>query len=115
MPDVRLNVRRLVALDMNFIGPRVAAGEYAFGVLLPVALGVLSIRQGRLVFALPLLWIGLNYVPLLWYSIDLLRSGGWLGQTMSPAERSYAWRQAWILVPFAVVFFALSQRSMRSA
>jgi len=115
VPDLTLDVRRLVALDMNFIGPRVAVGEYAIGVLLPALLGVLSLRQGRTLFAFPLLWIALNYVPLLWESIDLLRSGAWRGQKFTPADRSYSVRQLWLFVPFAVVLFELRQRSMRSA
>ena len=114
MREPMLNVRKLVALDMTFIGSRVIVAEYAAGVVLPAFLGILSLRQGNLLFALPLLWIALNDIPLLAHSVDLARRGTAREETGGKLDRSYSWRQLWILVPFAVVVFAVLQRSTRS-
>lgn len=113
-----LNVRKLVALDMQFLGTRVIVAEYAAGVVLPAVLAALSLRQGNLVFGLPLMWIAVNYVPLFLHSVDLARRGTAREETVremaDPRQaRSYAWRQLWILVPLAVVVFAIAQRSAR--
>lgn len=112
---IGLNVRKLVALDMTFLGARVIVAEYAAGVLLPWVIAVLSLRKGVLLLAIPLLWIGLNYVPLLVHSLDLMRRGTARQEVAAefsdPRQaRSYSLRQLWILVPFAVVVFALLQR-----
>ena len=114
-----LDVRKLVALDMQFLGTRVIVAEYAAGVVLPALLGLLSLRQDNLLFGLPLLWIALNYVPLFLHSVDLARRGTAREETAAEMAdprkaRSYSWRQLWILVPLAVVIFAISQRPKRS-
>ena len=112
---VGLNVRKLVALDMTFLGTRVIVGEYGAGVVLCGAIAVLSLQRGALLLGIPLLWIGLNYVPLFAHAIDLARRGTArqevAAELADPSKaRSYSWRQLWILVPFAVIVFAVLQR-----
>src|SRR5689334_853980 len=92
---IGLNVRKLVALDMAFLGTRVIVAEYAAGVVLPAALAVLSLRKGNLLFGLPLLWIALNYVPLFLHSVDLARKGTARQEVGGQLDRSYTWRQLW--------------------
>ena len=111
---ITLNVRKLVALDMSFLGTRIIVAEYAAGVLLCGALGILSLRKGALILGVPLLWVGLNYVPLFLHSVDLARRGSArqevAAELAEPSKaRSYSWRQLWILVPFAVVALATAQ------
>ena len=117
---IGLNVRKLVALDMTFLGTRVIVGEYALGVVLPAVIAVLSLRRGVFVLGVPLLWIALNYVPLFLHSVDLARRGTArqevAAELADPRKaRSYSWRQLWILIPFAVVVFALMQRTRPGA
>lgn len=112
---VGLNVRKLVALDMTFLGTRVIVAEYAAGVVLPWVIAALSLRRGVLLLGIPLLWIGLNYVPLFVHSVDLARRGTARQEVAAELAdprlaRSYSWRQLWILVPLGVVAFALLQR-----
>lgn len=112
---VGLNVRKLVALDVTFLGTRVIVAEYAAGVVLPWVIAVLSLRRGVWLLGIPLLWIGLNYVPLFVHAVDLARLGvarqEVRAELADPKQaRSYSWRQLWILVPFGVVVFALLQR-----
>lgn len=116
---IGLNVRKLVALDMTFLGTRVIVAEYAVGVVLPAVIGLLSLRRGALLLGIPLLWIALNYVPLFLHSVDLARRGTARQEVAAELAdrrqaRSYSWRQLWILVPLAVVGFALAQRAKRS-
>lgn len=130
MNALSLNVRRLVALDMALHGKRFIVTEFAAGVLLSGALGVLSIVTGlrsrghglswQLLIGIALLWIALNYVPLLIHAVELARQG--TARQEAAAEladlrlaRSYLWRQLWILVPFAVVVLDLAQRSRSSS
>lgn len=120
---IGLDIGRLVELDLAFLGPRVIVAEFAFGVAGPLLLGLLSlayaIRREFPIWSWPVLLgielvaIGVNYVPLLaeaWRrrsdraAIDATKSA----VRNEPGEaRSYSVRQAWILVPAAVVVFAL--------
>lgn len=130
MKWIGLDVRKLVALDMVFHGKRFIVTEFAGGVILCGALGLLSIVAGfrllshgltwQLLLGIVLLWIALNYLPLFVHAVDLARSG--TAREEVDAEladlgiaRSYAVRQLWILVPFAVVALDLAQRSKRSS
>ena len=72
-----------------------------------------------LIFALPLLSISMNYVPLLVHAIELSRRGTAREEAGSDfanrsVARSYSWRQLWILVPFAVIILDLQQRRSRA-
>ena len=116
MNSIGLDVRKLVALDMTFLGTRVIVAEYAAGVVLCGALAILSLGRGGLLLGLPLLWIALNYVPLFLHSVDLARRGTARQEVAAEladprAARSYSWRQLWILVPLAVVVLAIVQRT----
>ncbi len=116
---ISLNVRKLVALDMTFLGTRVIVAEYAAGVLLSWGLGGLSLLKGLALVGIALLWIGLNYVPLFVHAVDLARTGTARQEVAAELAdlkqaRSYSWRQLWILVPLAVVVFDLGQRSTRA-
>ena len=116
---IGLNVRKLAALDMTFLGTRIIVAEYAAGVLISGAIGVLSLLKGVLWLGIPLVWIGLNYVPLFVHSVDLARRRSAREEVAKEladtrTARSYSWRQLWILVPLAVVVFDLMQRSARS-
>ena len=124
-----LDVRKLVALDIAFLGARVIVAEYAAGIVICACLGVLSLNQWlragshginwQVVLGVALLWIALNYVPLFIHAADLARRGtareevGLELGNMKTA-RSYSWRQLWILVPLAVVVLDVAQRSARA-
>lgn len=122
-----LDVRRLVELDLAFLGPRVIVVEYGLGVLFGLALGGFSIAYAvrnsgpawswPVVLGLELAAIGVNYVPLFVWARRLSGGAASIAVTRAamrerPAEaRSYGLRQAWILVPGAVVWFAATQRT----
>ncbi|MFI5284426.1 MAG: hypothetical protein ACHQ0J_15055 [Candidatus Dormibacterales bacterium] len=121
-----MNPGRLVELEMAFLGPRVIIVEFTAGVAGCFALGVFSLAYAARVHAgvaswsvvigLELVAIGINYIPLLAGALrrrkdDAGRAAAKAAIRDNPAEaRSYGLRQAWILVPGAVVVFALAGR-----
>lgn len=130
MTDIGVDVRKLVALDMAFHGKRFIVLEFAAGVVLCAAIGLLSTAAGlrmlnrgvtwQLLLGVALLWIALNYVPLFIHAIRLATLGTAaeeVSRELADARlaRSYSWRQLWILVPFAILLQDLRQRSKRSA
>lgn len=118
-----LNVRKLAALDMALHGPRFIVIEFGAGVVGCALIGGLSLAAGlrshgitwQVILGAGLLWIALNYLPLLLHAIDLARRKSapqevWPELADPRVVRSYGLRQLWILVPFAVVIFAFMQR-----
>ncbi len=125
-----LDVRKLAAGDMALHGPRFIVIEFAAGVVGCALIGGLSLAAGlralshgvgwQLLLGVALLWIALNYVPLLVIAIELARRGTARQEAADvladPRQiRQLGIRQLWILVPFAVVFFAFLQRRRRTA
>jgi hypothetical protein len=122
--DVGLNIGRLVELDLAFLGARVIVFEFAAGVAGCLLLGFLSLSYALRVHAGPWSWpvllgleliaVGVNYVPLLTEALRRRADAVGIAATKAalrddPAEaRSYGLRQAWILVPGAVLLFALN-------
>ena len=79
-----VEVRKLAAVDMAWLGTRIIVVEYAFGVVAPLALGIQTLRHtwlasspstSQLVLGFWLLGIATNYVPLFLYAVSLARSG----------------------------------------
>lgn len=74
-----INIRKLVALDIVFHGPHFILAEFGLGVFFCTALGLMSLILGHLQLSFPtimgcfLLWIALNYVPLLLYAISIVK------------------------------------------
>lgn len=123
---VALNVSRLVELDLAFLGPRVIVSEFAVGVVGCVTLGALSLSYAfrthstfaswPVALGLELVAVGINYIPLLieaWHrrsdTIAIATVKASIRDNAAEA-RSYGLRQAWILVPGAVVLFGLTSR-----
>jgi hypothetical protein len=118
-----IEIRKLAAVDMVFLGPRIVLWEYALGVLGPAALGVLSLvvglrhqSWGQAAAGLWLLAIGANYVPLLGHARTLLRKGEFeaVGRPELARARRYGTQQVMILVPLLVVILSLLQERRRA-
>jgi hypothetical protein len=117
-----ISIRKLAAVDMAWLGTRIILVEYALGIILPLILGVISIRSGfsSSVFStweaasgLWLVSIATNYVPLFIYAV-LLAKGGTVkaeGEPELAHARRYGVQQIIILVPFLVVILALAQEA----
>jgi hypothetical protein len=115
-----IEIRKLAAVDMAWLGTRLIVAEYAFGVVLPLTLGVLTLRRTllaaqpspfQLVLGIWLLGIAANNVPLFLYAVSLARSGTAKaeGTPELPRARRYGLQQVMILVPLFVVALAIIQ------
>ena len=108
-----INVRRLVALDINLHGYRFILVEFGIGTPAIFAIGVLAMEGGNPFFlGTYLILTGVNYIPLLAYAIVIARRRS--AQTEVAAEltrdkhyvRKYSIQQLLIFVPFAVLLLA---------
>jgi hypothetical protein len=112
-------IRKLAAVDMAWLGPRLVVTEYALGVFLPLGLGLLSLRSslGGLALSWPellgiwLITIAANYIPLFIYAVMIARAGTVKEEGQSEIARAtkYGVQQLIILIPFLVVIVALGQ------
>lgn len=72
-----LDVRKLAAVDIAFLGPGLILAEFSIGVLGSLTLGVFILFRSHsvrgIVLGAYLLCIGVNYVPLLLHAISLVR------------------------------------------
>ncbi|HVN92189.1 MAG TPA: hypothetical protein VMT38_00760 [Terracidiphilus sp.] len=119
-----MNVRKLAALDLYFLGPYVIVTEFALGVAGPIALGVLTLRMasrhvwplGLTLFGGYLLLLGVNYIPMLLHAIGLVRSRSAsieIADELSDrrvAFRKYRLQSLFLLVPFLVPLLAILQQ-----
>ena len=115
-----ISIRKLAAVDMAWLGPRIIIAEYALGIILPLVLGAVSVRAGwsgadrsgwQIIMGLWLIGIALNYVPLFIYAVLIARAGAvkQAGQPELARARRYGVQQVVILVPLMVVILAIIQ------
>ena len=124
-----INVRKLAAIDLYFLGPYVIVTEFALGVAGPMVLGVFTLRMasrqawplGLTSFGGYLLLLGVNYIPMLLHAIGLLRfriAFSEISDDLSDrrvAIRKYRRQSLYLLVPFLVPLLAiLQQRESRA-
>jgi len=114
-----IQIRKLAAVDLAHLGPRLILAEFGLGILGPAALGILSVVRshslGGTLFGLYLIALALNYVPLLLHAISLVRGG--TAQVEIAAEagdrkrlfQKYRRQSVWLLVPLVVPIVAVAQ------
>jgi len=118
-----VNVRRLAAIDMygargTAWRKRLVTAEFIAAVIAMVALGIwFIIGTSGIAFRILGIWVigaGLNYAPLAAYAISLRRPGALeaelAGVDKGQELRRYSVRQAWILVPLALVVMTVKGR-----
>ena len=119
-----VEIRKLAAVDMAWLGARVIVAEYLIGVVLPLGLGVLTHRtllaaqhpsMSQTLLGVWLVTIAANYVPLFLYAVSIARAGTAQAEGGPEREhaRRYAVQQVMILVPFLVVAVAVWQELRR--
>ena len=121
-----INIRKLAAVDMALHGTRLITAEFALGIILPLVLGLLSIRTGlastaRLNWDAIVGWwlvgTSVNYIPLFIYAL-LLAKGGTVhteGQPEIAHIMRYTAQQLIIFVPLLVVVLSIVQELSRRA
>ena len=119
-----IQVRKLVAVELTFLGPSVIFAEYAIAVVVSVVVGILSLRMGALrthsvwqtLLGIYLLFLALTYAVLLAYAIALTRRGNAREQiadeldNTSSTFRKYRRQSLWLLVPLVVPLAAVRRR-----
>jgi len=116
-----INPRRLAAVDVVYLGPRLTVVEFACGVIGPAAIGFLTLYRwpsaSGTLFGVYMLSMALNYVPMLWHAVDLVRHRS---AKAAIADESgnlqvlfsrYRRQSLWLLVPLAAPVAAYLQRS----
>ena len=116
-----IEIRKLAAVDMAWLGSRVIVAEYFAGIVLPLGLGAFTLRSihpfhWSKLFGVWLITIAANYIPLFIYAVTIRRSEtvATEGQPEIKHARRYGFQQLMILVPFLVVIVALIQELRRN-
>lgn len=115
-----LNARKLAAIDLVFLGPKLIITEFVAGVFLSAALGIFILVRSHgspapIALGLYLISLGLNYVPMLIYAIVITRGKSARAELGSELENKraamadYRRQSLWLLVPLVVAFIALTQ------
>ena len=114
MPKL-IEIRKLAAVDMAWLGPRVVLAEYAMGIILPLALGLFTLRSTQTLLGVWLVTIAVNYVPLFLYAVSIARLGSveTEGRPEIKHARRYGVQQVIILVPCLVALIAAMQEIQR--
>jgi len=119
-----IQVRKLVAVELTFLGPKIVFAEYGFAVLVGAAIGVLSLRVGlfrahalwQVLLGIYLLFLAFTYVVLLGVAIRMARRANVRDEIadelhdIPAAFRKYRKQSLWILVPLAVPLALVRQR-----
>lgn len=70
-----IDLRKLVAIDIAFLGRKVIVAEFAGGVVLSTALGLFVLMRQhsfwQIVLGVYLICLGLNYVPMFAYAVAI--------------------------------------------
>jgi hypothetical protein len=119
-----INVKKLVALDIVTHGHWIILAEFAFGVFVSGAIGIFSLcsffsntNSALLVgiIGVVLLWISLNYVPMLLYTISIMRHKNVSKEVARELEsgdihtRKYAFQSLFLILPLIVPILAICQ------
>ena len=109
--------RKLAAIDIVFLGPKLIIGEFASGVLLCAALGTFVLFRGhsfwQAILGLYLISLGINYVPMLAYAVAITKrhsAEAEMGDELMDERRAmvkYRRQSLLLLVPLLVPMLAL--------
>jgi len=116
-----VNVRKLAAIDLFFLGQRLILAEFGIGVFGSLTLGVMSAWQvthrfhsvWMVLFGVYLVFVGINYVPLLLHAIDISRRGSAQREiadelgSKQKTFRKYRRQSLWLFVPLVVPVAAI--------
>jgi hypothetical protein len=120
-----MNPRKLVAIDIVFLGSIFIIAEFASGMVLCVALGIFVLVRGnsfwQLALGLYIISLGINYVPMLIYALVITKyksARTELGDELIDQRRAmakYRRKSLLLLVPLLVPFVALRREPRRAS
>jgi hypothetical protein len=119
-----IDFRKLAAVDIAFLGSRLILAEFSIGVFGSFALGLWTLLRshsiGGIALGSYLLFIGINYVPLLLYAITIVRVDSARDEIAEERAdkremfRKYRRQSLLLLVPLAVPILALARELRRN-
>jgi len=119
-----INIRKLAALDIAFLGPKLILAEFSVGVFLSAAIGLVTLKRSHSVWQILLggylLSLAVNYVPLLLYAIPIVRQRSAQegvageGADRNGSFRRYRRQSLLLLIPFAVPILAFVQERQKA-
>ena len=114
-----IDIRKLAAMDIAFLGPRVILAEFTLGVLGSFVLGLFILFRSHSIWQMGLgsyiASLGINYVPLLLYAILIVRHRSATDEVSSElghpkrANFKYTFQSLALLVPLLVPVLVLAQ------
>ena len=122
--ELFINIRKLAALDIVFHGSRLILAEFALGVVFCGGLGIFSLfaffrnpshPAFMVIIGFFLSWLALNYVPLLLYTISIVRGKSAEREVAFELEhkdvyaRRYTLQSLLLVLPLVVPLLALFQ------
>jgi hypothetical protein len=119
-----IDFRKLAAVDIAFLGSRLILVEFSIGVFGSLGLGLLTLLRshsvGGIAIGSYLLFIGINYMPLLVYAIRIVRLDSARNEIAEERGdkrgmfRKYRRQSLLLLVPLAVPILALARELHRN-
>ncbi|MBV8674720.1 MAG: hypothetical protein JOZ33_14920 [Acidobacteriaceae bacterium] len=114
-----IQLRKLAALEVLFLGPKLVLAEYSCGVLFSAALGIFVLLRGhtawQTVLGIYLICIGLNYLPLFFHAVALRNpqtARDVIADELSDTRKAfsrYRWQSLLLVVPLFVAVLGLVQ------
>jgi len=119
-----IQVRKLIAVELTFLGPKFIIAEYTIAVVVGLIVGILSLRSGvflshalwQTLLGVYLMFLALTYAVLLAFAIAMAKRGDCRDEIIDELEdktatfRKYRWQSLWLLLPLAVPIAAIRQR-----
>jgi hypothetical protein len=119
-----MNLRRLAAIDLVFLGSRFVLAEYAVGLVLCLALGLFvlfrSHSYGQVVLGIYFIGLGANYAPMLGWAVAITKkrnAEAELSGELSDKHRAmakYRRLSLVLLIPLSVAILMITQRRSSS-
>jgi hypothetical protein len=114
--------KKLAAIDLVFLGPKIIIAEFALGVLLSLALAAFILLRFsaplQIVLGLYFASLGINYLPMLIYAIHITKAGSariLLGDELDEPRKAmakYRRQSVLLLVPLLIPIIALRRRDL---
>ena len=118
-----IQMRKLAAIDIVFLGPKFVIAEYALGVLLSIALGIFILARAHSIWpgvlGVYFLCLGLNYAPMLTHAIAIRTKHQATVEMRKELEETrramakYRRVSLLLLIPFWVPFLEFMQKRAR--
>ena len=115
-----LNVRKLAAIDIVFLGYKFVFAQYLFGVLGSLALGIFALIRrhsvGQVALGIYLVCLGINYIPMVTYAVLIANKQNALAELgeelleQHKAMSKYRRLSILLLIPLLVPFLAINRR-----